>query len=476
MFIRIFEDDLLVRKIELRKGEEYRIGSDNQCEIRLEGISALEGVLYESDGKWLFRKVKDKEGIEVYPGYELVFGNYHLRFAAPVFGGKDEAERTIVYQMNDATIVINKQNNPRLVFLDGEFKGKEVEIDKPIFTIGRIAGNDLVIPDPGVSKRHCRIMRKGEKFYIEDFGSTNGTYINGEKVEKGELKSGDMLDIGPAKLQFWMGEKLYKPGKKFFSGEKTTVKTKGSNKRIVILMILILLAAGVLFLPTESNKKPAPPVDGKINLSTTINVTSDNPLSTPSPLSPQESARSPAQPAEVKEEKAPTPEQQHTQEAGTRKTPPQKPVKSRSVKKKRTPMLVKRRMTIKKVQRSYSRWWVNKPCSYIWNNLEEERKDFTLFPDLRGKVRKCAEVEIQDYLDKKDFAGAMKIYATAQFISGGKLGSLATLFDKAVKEMYRQAYLLEDVDPDTAKKIYQRIVKITPPESLYHQKAANRLH
>ena len=475
MFLRIFEDELLVRKIELSGGKEYRIGSDNQCEIRLDGVSQLEGVLYDSKGKWFFRKVKDKEGIEVYSGYELIFGNYHLKFAAPILATNDEVEKTVVYQMNDATIVINKQNNPKLIFLDGEFKGKEVEIDKPIFTIGRIAGNDLVIPDPGVSKRHSRIVRKNEKFYIEDFDSTNGIYINGEKVEKGELKSGDTLEIGPAKIQFWMGEKLYKPGKKFFSGEKTIVKTEGSNKRVIILIILILLGAGFLFLPTGKKKKTSARMVGDINSPVTVNVSSDNspPIPPPSPVEKQ--VPSQPQPQPVADKKTPPPEQPETRKSEPVDTHSRRPTKNGLLKKKKSPVTIKKKVSRKKIRENVNKWWVNRPCSDIWSNRDRAKRDFGLSADLRSKVKRCAEVEIKDYLEKKDFKGAMRVYNTVGLISGGKFSSLSSLFDPAVKEMYRQAYLLEDVDPDTAKKIYRRIVNITPPGTSYHKKALNRL-
>ena len=56
------------------------------------------------------------------------------------------------------------------------------ELDKPSYVIGREAGNDLVIEDPQVSRRHAQLTQQGNSYLIEDIGSTNGTYVNGKRV------------------------------------------------------------------------------------------------------------------------------------------------------------------------------------------------------------------------------------------------------------------------------------------------------
>src|SRR5262245_37309981 len=54
--------------------------------------------------------------------------------------------------------------------------------DKPEVTIGRVQGNDIVLPKGNVSKRHARIVLKDGKFIIVDLKSTNGTSVNGRKI------------------------------------------------------------------------------------------------------------------------------------------------------------------------------------------------------------------------------------------------------------------------------------------------------
>ena len=74
---------------------------------------------------------------------------------------------------------------------------KRLEFDKPEVTIGRVAGNDIILPKGNVSKRHSRIVLKDGKFIIVDLKSTNGTYVNGRKINSPlVVKATDKIYIG----------------------------------------------------------------------------------------------------------------------------------------------------------------------------------------------------------------------------------------------------------------------------------------
>src|SRR6185295_17436758 len=74
---------------------------------------------------------------------------------------------------------------------------KRLEFDKPEVTIGRVQGNDIILPKGNVSKRHSRIVLKDGKFIIVDLKSTNGTYVNGRKITSPlVVKSSDKIYIG----------------------------------------------------------------------------------------------------------------------------------------------------------------------------------------------------------------------------------------------------------------------------------------
>jgi pSer/pThr/pTyr-binding forkhead associated (FHA) protein len=69
-------------------------------------------------------------------------------------------------------------------------------------TIGRTARADFILKAPLVSRVHCRLTaHSSARLEIQDLGSTNGTYVNGERVSRADLKAGDKLRIGRTELE-----------------------------------------------------------------------------------------------------------------------------------------------------------------------------------------------------------------------------------------------------------------------------------
>lgn len=74
-------------------------------------------------------------------------------------------------------------------------------------SIGREDSNDIVIKDNFISKKHAHIIKDQDLYFIEDLGSANGTYLNGQRIEDAiELKDKDMIDIGRVEFLFVKGE------------------------------------------------------------------------------------------------------------------------------------------------------------------------------------------------------------------------------------------------------------------------------
>jgi hypothetical protein len=69
-------------------------------------------------------------------------------------------------------------------------------------TIGRLADSDIVLADPGVSRRHAEVRRGDGGFVILDLGSTNGTLVNGTPVAERRLEEGDRITVGRTVLEF----------------------------------------------------------------------------------------------------------------------------------------------------------------------------------------------------------------------------------------------------------------------------------
>ncbi len=70
-------------------------------------------------------------------------------------------------------------------------------LEKKRTTIGRYPDNDIVIEESHVSHKHCRVLRSGNDYFIEDLESSNGTYINGVRIEgRTRLHNNDLISFG----------------------------------------------------------------------------------------------------------------------------------------------------------------------------------------------------------------------------------------------------------------------------------------
>ncbi len=89
----------------------------------------------------------------------------------------------------------------KLVFETGPNAGSKYSFDS-VVSIGRGPGNLLAIDDNALSLKHCRIQIEQGVALITDLGSTNGTWVNGERVVSCHLKDGDRLTIGSSQAHF----------------------------------------------------------------------------------------------------------------------------------------------------------------------------------------------------------------------------------------------------------------------------------
>ncbi len=75
-------------------------------------------------------------------------------------------------------------------------------LDKPVVSIGRLSECDVVINDPGASRRHAEVRTENGRYVLADLGSTNGTKVNDATVGEQELTQGDRITIGHTVLEF----------------------------------------------------------------------------------------------------------------------------------------------------------------------------------------------------------------------------------------------------------------------------------
>jgi pSer/pThr/pTyr-binding forkhead associated (FHA) protein len=88
-----------------------------------------------------------------------------------------------------------------LVKLHGQ-ASKIIELATECFAVGRKADNDLAIDDQSISGHHARIIKIQSVFFLEDLKSTNGTSVNERRVDRHQLRDGDVISIGRHRLIF----------------------------------------------------------------------------------------------------------------------------------------------------------------------------------------------------------------------------------------------------------------------------------
>jgi FHA domain len=92
---------------------------------------------------------------------------------------------------------------PRLVVNPDKPDAWEIKLKQGANLIGRGDASDFKIADPSVSSSHCQIVIDGNSVSIRDLGSTNGTFINGERVQQTKLENGQAIRLGGVNLVFY---------------------------------------------------------------------------------------------------------------------------------------------------------------------------------------------------------------------------------------------------------------------------------
>ncbi|MCP4624126.1 MAG: FHA domain-containing protein [bacterium] len=139
-------------------------------------------------------------------GSSIQSGSLNLRNHA----GKEEVNRTVVFEVDLA----EERSSPSETLkhaiyplVKGEFAIGSINF----FMIGRIDGNDMIMPDYVISKQHAILEIKRGAYTIRDCGSTNGTMINGKRLGKKpvNLRNGDVVGFARYEFTFLHPEPLY---------------------------------------------------------------------------------------------------------------------------------------------------------------------------------------------------------------------------------------------------------------------------
>src|SRR5690348_7970347 len=105
------------------------------------------------------------------------------------------------------TPVPTPQHGYALRFISGKYQGGEfpLPVNREI-VVGRSSELDMVLVEDMVSRRHAKIIVTDDQIFIQDLGSTNGTFVNGEKIKRAKLSEGDRILIGTSIIKLVAAE------------------------------------------------------------------------------------------------------------------------------------------------------------------------------------------------------------------------------------------------------------------------------
>ncbi len=133
------------------------------------------------------------------------------RYPAPNLSIKspfDLPERVTAIELDSFNQVAVSSDRACLVVIYGPELGKRAALGQGVFEIGRSSRSDLAIDQESISRHHARLSWDGMRHVIEDLGSTNGTFVNDQNVERKELKDGDQIKLGRSILKYMSGENI----------------------------------------------------------------------------------------------------------------------------------------------------------------------------------------------------------------------------------------------------------------------------
>jgi pSer/pThr/pTyr-binding forkhead associated (FHA) protein len=263
--LQVTKDRKLISKVTIA-ANPFVIGRGQNCSLPLdETLASREHahVVFENGSFWLVdqgsrngtmlngEKVAGKK--ELRDGDEIVIGTTHLKFVWDKSGqdGDSDDDKTRVasgveIEKAPGQAVVEKKDigdiEAKLRITEGPLAGGFFRNWESPLTIGRGLNNNVVLVDDAVSTAHAQIVQEGQDYFIEDLKSSNGTFLDGVKVQKTKLSNGQKIKVGVSTLVF----------------ETVDLRKQRKNIRTAAIavgvLVVILLAAKFLRPPDIAGK------------------------------------------------------------------------------------------------------------------------------------------------------------------------------------------------------------------------------
>ena len=121
----------------------------------------------------------------------------------------EQPAQTMIYRAPAPPVADDAAPEPAREVVTLTVAGRQHLITEPLVVLGRSRDAGLRISDVNISRRHAELRQEGAAYWIVDLGSTNGTAVNGKRVDRQRLRDGDRIAIGSTEIVF--GRSLPKP-------------------------------------------------------------------------------------------------------------------------------------------------------------------------------------------------------------------------------------------------------------------------
>src|SRR5512145_1205501 len=184
--------------------QSYLIGAAPDCEIRLgqAEVSAHHARLTLAGGAWLLEDLHSTNGVFV-NGQRITTCHVDMN-SQIVLGGYPTtlAQLLTLAQQPPAPPAPGPHSPQRTGPPDGQGVVEEYSVGSRMLLIGRDEQCDIPIAESRVSTRHARVFRNAGRLIIEDGGSANGTFVNGERIAWKILTADDVVQVGSRRMRF----------------------------------------------------------------------------------------------------------------------------------------------------------------------------------------------------------------------------------------------------------------------------------
>ena len=227
---------------------EYVVGRTDDCDVVLpsSSVSRSHARIFIQQGRCYIEDLGSANGVivdgqrvlktrDLGTASQIRIGDYYLYLEY------QQAARLQDQNVRSTLFIDAGAEHHKLVRINDSFAGEEFTLSEQENTIGRTDENFILLSDTSISRRHAVIYRSGDLYFVEDFGSSNGTRLNGTPVtSREEVRASDRVEFGNVEFVLVPGDQTVNPA--LFAASRSSNPL--STARIVVLLLASLTLGG----------------------------------------------------------------------------------------------------------------------------------------------------------------------------------------------------------------------------------------